>query len=223
LPLARVQLLQQPFNPSGLPCGITVVGIGLGPETAENELGDDHTVTASLTDLVGNPQVGIEVSFAGLTGPNAGASGSCTVNVYCTTDANGEISFIYTGSGGEGIDEIGACFLNQAGVELSALPVTKEWIMLNAPPECADAYPSQALLWGPDHRFEPIEVLGFLDPDGEPVTITIASIRQHEPVAAQGTGTTAPDGRGIGTAVAEVRAERIGSDGKNARASNGRV
>jgi len=181
-------------------------------------------VTATLTDLLGpNPQPDILVTFEVTSGPNAGVMGVCSANADCTTDASGEVSFTYTGLGGEGVDEIGACFVNEVGSDICAQPVTKEWIILNAPPDCDDAYPSQPLLWGPNHRFVPIEILGVVDPDEEPVSITITSIFQDEPVLAQGTGTTAPDGRGVGTPIAEVRAERVGSDGKKARAGNGRV
>jgi len=219
-----VQELQQPLDdPASLPCGTPVVGISLTPPTAENEVGTDHTVTAALSDLLNNPQPDELVNFEVTSGPNAGAAGTCSVNTDCTTDENGEVSFTYNGSGGEGIDEIVACFFNEVGSEICSQRVTKEWIILNAAPECDEAYPSQALLWPPNHRFEAIEILGVLDPDEEPVSITITGIRQDEPVTAQGTGTTAPDGRGVGTSIAEVRRERMGSDGENTRAGNGRV
>ena len=59
-------------------------------------------------------------------------------------------------------------------------------------------------------------MLGVNDPEGDPIAITIDSILQDEPVDAPGSGGTSPDGRGVGTATAEVRAERVGS-------GNGRV
>src|SRR5262249_28888384 len=34
-----VQELQQPFDPSGLPCGVPVVGISIAPDTASNPAG----------------------------------------------------------------------------------------------------------------------------------------------------------------------------------------
>ncbi len=117
-----VQELQQPFNPSNLPCGVTVVGITLAPPSDSNMVGEDHTVTATLTDLLGNPQPGILVNFNVISGPNAGAAGSDT------TDASGQASFTYTGTGGTGIDEIQACFTNQAGQVICSQIVTKEWI-----------------------------------------------------------------------------------------------
>ena len=115
-----VQELQQPFNPSSLPCGITVVGITLSPASATNDVGQSHTVTATLTDLLGNPQTGILVTFTVTSGPNTGVSGTGT------TDASGHATFTYT-SVAAGTDEIEACFLNQAGQELCSQVVTKEW------------------------------------------------------------------------------------------------
>jgi len=133
-----VQELQQPFNPSNLPCGVTVVGITLTPPTDENEVGQDHTVTATLKDLLGVPQPGVLVTFTVLSGPNAGASGTCSVNADCTTDANGEVSFTYTGSGGVGQDEIQACFINPEGEEVCSVVVTKDWVPPpNTPPRPA--------------------------------------------------------------------------------------
>jgi PKD domain-containing protein len=133
-----VQELQQPFNPSGLPCGITVVGITLTPVTAENEVGENHTVTAQLTDLLGNPQTGIAVTFNVTAGPNAGTSGTCSVNADCTTYTNGEVSFTYTGDGGVGTDSIQACFTDQGNNYICSQTATKDWIITNQPP-VADA------------------------------------------------------------------------------------
>jgi hypothetical protein len=88
--------------------------------------------------------------------------------------------------------------------------------VLNRPLVCSDAAPSVATLWPTNHRFVAIDVLGVTDPEGDPIAITIDSILQDEPVDAPGGGSTSPDGRGVGTATAEVRAERVGS-------GNGRV
>ena len=53
------------------------------------------------------------------------------------------------------------------------------------------------------------------DPDTDPVTIKITSIKQDEPVNGLGDGDTSPDGFGVGTPVAKVRAERSGlEDGR---------
>lgn len=86
----------------------------------------------------------------------------------------------------------------------------------NSPPECDGAAASLAELWPPNHDFAPVDILGVTDPDGDEVAIAITGITQDEAVNAPGSGNTAPDGRGVGTATAEVRAERAGG-------GNGRV
>ena len=86
----------------------------------------------------------------------------------------------------------------------------------NQPPECDAATPSTMVIWPPNHNFVDVQVLGVTDPDGDPVTITIDSIYQDEEVDARGSGKTTPDGSGVGTSTAAVRAERYGR-------GNGRV
>jgi hypothetical protein len=90
--------------------------------------------------------------------------------------------------------------------------------VFNQPPDCSEAYASIDILWPPNHKFVDITIEGVTDPDGDIVTITIIGITQDEPVDAVGTGdgNTFPDGTGIGTDIACVRAEREGT-------GNGRV
>ncbi len=100
------------------------------PDSASNYAGEDHTVTATVSDVLGNPLPGVPVTFEVISGPNAGAAGICTVNADCTTDANGQVSFTYNGAGGPGIDQIEACGVDRCEV------VTKEWTPPpNTPPE----------------------------------------------------------------------------------------
>lgn len=81
----------------------------------------------------------------------------------------------------------------------------------NRDPDCSAAAPSIDTIWPPNHKFVPVSVLGVTDPDGDEVVITIDSIWQDEPVDTFGDGTFAPDGQGVGTSLAEVRAERTGN------------
>jgi hypothetical protein len=53
-----------------------------------------------------------------------------------------------------------------------------------------------------------VTIQGVTDPDGDPVTINIDEIKQDEPTDGTGDGHTCPDGDGIGTSTAQVRAER---------------
>jgi len=81
----------------------------------------------------------------------------------------------------------------------------------NQPPDCSTPQPSVATLWPPNNKFVPVEVLGVTDPDGDPVTITITAIMQDEPVDTFGDGSFTPDGEGVGTSTAQLRAERSGA------------
>ena len=86
----------------------------------------------------------------------------------------------------------------------------------NVEPVCTGAVASTTRLWPANHKFKPINVVGVTDSDGDPLTITIDSIFQDEAVDAKHSGNTAPDGTGLGTNTAKVRAERVSK-------GNGRV
>jgi Tol biopolymer transport system component len=72
----------------------------------------------------------------------------------------------------------------------------------NTEPVCATAIPSLNEIWPPNGGMVPVSVLGVTDPDDHSISISIGSIFQDEP-----TGGT-PDGAGLGSAIAELRAER---------------
>jgi virginiamycin B lyase len=119
--------LQQPFNPSNLPCGVAVVGITASPATATNQVGTTHTVTAKVVDQTGKAQANITVAFT-VTGTNAGATGTCNPSG-CKTDSTGQAAFTYSGSKGVGQDTITACFTPAGGTTpVCAAPVTKTWV-----------------------------------------------------------------------------------------------
>jgi hypothetical protein len=85
----------------------------------------------------------------------------------------------------------------------------------NGPPDCSGVTPSQSVLWPPNHRMMSITIQNVVDPDGDPLSIRITSIRQDEPTRGQGSGDSSPDGAGIGTSTAQVRAETAGNgDGR---------
>ena len=77
-------------------------------------------------------------------------------------------------------------------------------------PDCSGAAASQGVIWPPDHTMIAETIVGVTDPYGLPTTIVITGIKQDEPVEALGSGNTEPDGSGVGTAIAYVRAERSG-------------
>ena len=83
----------------------------------------------------------------------------------------------------------------------------------NQPPDCSTAAPQS--IWPPNHKLRVINVQGVSDPDGDPLTYTINSIHQDEPTKSKEKGDKSPDGFGVGTDTANLRAERFGSsDGR---------
>jgi hypothetical protein len=84
------------------------------------------------------------------------------------------------------------------------------------PPDCSKAQPSVASLWPPNHKMVQVSITGVSDPANDPIMITITSIMQDEATNGSGSGDTCPDATGIGTPIAQLRAERDGS-------GNGRV
>jgi hypothetical protein len=88
-------------------------------------------------------------------------------------------------------------------------------ISTNDSPDCSAAQANPTALWSPHHQFVPIVVNGVTDPGNNPVTISVTSVTQDEPVNANGDGNTSPDAV-IQAGSASVRAERSGN-------GNGRV
>jgi hypothetical protein len=87
---------------------------------------------------------------------------------------------------------------------------------VNPPPDCTQAAPSPDSLWPPNHKLVSIDITGVTDPEGDPVSLTITSIQQDEPINGMADGNTSPDGFGVGTSQASVRRERSGQ-------GNGRI
>ena len=158
-----------------------------------DESADDCSSTSDVPWLAVSPSAGTT---------SAGAATAIDV----TSDATGLTPSDYTGY---------LCVQNNADVP-QTIPVTLTVVSLNEPPTCDEASPSTMVIWPPNHKFVDVQVLGVSDPDGDPITITINSIYQDEEVDERGDGKFAPDGSGIGTSTAEVRAERYGR-------GNGRV
>lgn len=119
-----LQELQQPRNGQGLACAVAVVGISLTPKEATNPVGSSHTVTATRTDQSGSPVPNSQVTFK-VSGANAGASGTCSP-ANCQTDANGKVTFTYTGQK-TGEDQIVGCFNDDTGAQVCSAAVKKTW------------------------------------------------------------------------------------------------
>lgn len=81
----------------------------------------------------------------------------------------------------------------------------------NQAPVCDFSFANPQLLWPANHRMENIKIEGVVNPDNDPLNLSITSIFQDEPV-----GSGLVDGIGVGRSLARVRAERLGN-------GNGRV
>jgi len=110
-------------------------------------------------------------------------------------------------------------------------------VMFNSPPDCSNAIPNTAqsvfsfdsgvvitssssstikkIESSPSHKTAEILVNGITDVDGDPISVKIDAITQDEPTSGKGKGDKSPDGFGVGTDSAIIRAERSGSgDGR---------
>jgi hypothetical protein len=117
-----------------------------------------------------------------------------TACIPCTKDGEGDVRLFVTDRCGCGASD------------------TAHWkCVTNHPPICKDASASVDELWPPNHQYENVSITGVTDPDRDPVSIIITGIHQDEPVNGLGDGDTCPDGQGIGTSTARVRAERSGT------------
>jgi uncharacterized repeat protein (TIGR01451 family) len=103
----------------------------LSPASATNDVGTEHTVTATLTES-GNAAAGKTITFT-VTGANS-ASGTTV------TDSTGDATFAYTGTNA-GSDTIVACYdvnNDQCTTGDTIASATKEWVDQPAPPDAAD-------------------------------------------------------------------------------------
>jgi len=103
-------------------------------------------------------------------------------------------------------DTTNYCSLDRVNIEISAIS--------NHPPNCLAAHPSVAMIWPANKQFKPVNIVNLSDPDGDAVAVVIIYIYQDEPVKVlsfRELDTTSPDGLGIGTKTAQVRAERSGN------------
>jgi hypothetical protein len=95
-----------------------ITNIQLGPKTATNPVGTNHTVSATITPI---PPVNTVVTFTVIAGPNTGATGTGNTNV------GGVASWTYPDTKGPGCDYIVATWTDATGVVYTSNTVTKCW------------------------------------------------------------------------------------------------
>jgi VCBS repeat-containing protein len=174
-----------------------------------------EAVNDSYNVVTGNT---LAVSAPGVLGNDTDLDGDALTAVLDSGPTNGALtlnsdgSFSYTpNSGFLGQDSF--TYKANDGLLLSNVATVTITVQTdNTPPDCSAATSDITYIWPPDKNFVPVYI-NVTDADGDPITITIISIFQDEPV---GRGSGSPDGMGIGTDTAYVRAERAGN-------GNGRV
>jgi hypothetical protein len=119
-------VLAQPFNPDGLhagaDCPIPASGIVLNPPSQTHFTGSSATVTATVTDGIGNGVAGTNVTFTVVSGPDAGVTGPGT----SPTNASGNASFSFVGAS-PGTDTLRASFVDSLGNIHNSNDVTVTW------------------------------------------------------------------------------------------------
>jgi hypothetical protein len=115
--------------------GAAIVGEGiLLSQTSDTaNVGDDHTVKATVVNSLGQPVTDRSVTFTVTSGPNAGNTFSAT------TDSSGNAFYTYTGSGGVGTDSIQACFTNSQNETSCSNTLAFVWVKTTVTvPQCCD-------------------------------------------------------------------------------------
>ena len=102
-------VLDQRWNPDGLPCGTPTSGIKLDPAADTKSVGQTETLTATVTDSTGAPKSDVTVTFAVSAGPDAAKTG------HGTTDSNGTATFALTDTTQPGVDKVKATFVDGTG------------------------------------------------------------------------------------------------------------
>ena len=95
-------------------------------------------------------------------------------------------------------------------VDATTTGTTSSSVTTGSTPDCSGAAASAGVIWPPNHTMVSETIVGVTDPFNLPLVIVVTGIMQDESVAAIGSGNTSPDGTGIGTATAQIRAERAG-------------
>ncbi|MGA7227202.1 MAG: hypothetical protein WBZ45_03205, partial [Acidimicrobiia bacterium] len=178
---------------SGEGMGTAVVESCPGPYLTNLTDGDDVILTCG--SITANVLIGpVEISLGGSDSVSIGTGAIVTVD---------QVDGLYTVVSDP--SSTGVVTVNIGGIE-TILEAGATW----SNPVCDAAVPSIDNLWPANHKFVGVEVLGVTDPEDDDITIVIDSIFQDEPTGGE------PDGLGLGSSTAQLRAEREGS-------GNGRV
>ncbi|XXF78678.1 Ig-like domain-containing protein [Myxococcaceae bacterium GXIMD 01537] len=146
-------------------------GVTVDAGAGASQVGTARVLTVTVSDGRGRPRPSVPVSIAVVSGPNAGASGTCVPGSSCRTDSAGQVRFQYTGTS-VGTDLVRASVEGDAcGVTLSGT-ATVEWSANRAP-----VARNQEATTPED---TPLSLqLSATDPDGDPLTYSVRTPPEH--------------------------------------------
>lgn len=145
--------------------------------------------------------------------------GEVTMEIYdpngnLINDADATIPLLGAGSffGWEDVNGIGAVVIKNTRFPTYYSPNIDNhtYAPLSNPPDCSAARPSTPVLWPPDHRMVPVDIVGVTDPDGNAITITYDRVMQNEPADGDQSGLDCA-GASIEDGRLYLRAERDGN------------
>ena len=111
--------------------------LALTPEAEDNVVGEDHTVTATVTDDYGDPVAGITVEFSVVGGPSivdGDPSNPMPDSGLGVTDADGQTTFTYTNNEASPDTITATAPFGQANVSVDLVDTAdKTWLPLEVP------------------------------------------------------------------------------------------
>ena len=185
---------------------------GRRPACTVTTSGDSASGTFTVTIVDTTPPA---FTVTNIVVPSTGPGGALVPFSFTATDlVDGTVPVVCAPPGGSQFP-IGTTPVSCTATDAHQNATTKNFTVTvtngNVPPTC-EAQPSVSeISWPPNHRWVPVTITGGRDADGDVVQLSIVSIFQDEPINGIADGDTEPDGDGIGTNTARVRAERAGS------------
>ncbi len=228
-------------NDTEIACNDDTVGCGINGETTDPHRGSRLTpnviagdtyyifvdgfngLSGAFTLTIVPPAETSTTSTTATTLPGPSTTVTTTSTVATTTPSTSTVSITTTEPPPTTTSSTAAPTTSTSSSTTSSLPpttlppptTTTTTLGPNHAPICTHAVAVPGRLWPPDHQLVDVDVGGIIDPDGDPLTLTVIEIRQDELPTVIGSGHTCPDADGIGTAQARVRAERSGpGDGR---------
>jgi probable HAF family extracellular repeat protein len=175
-----------------------------------------QTPPVDLGTLGGDFSSALAVNASGQVVGTSNIAGDTAQHAFLWTAAGGMVDLGTLGGSGSAALGINNTAIVVGRSELADGTTHATLWQLSRPPACGMARPDVPVLWPPNHKLVPIQIVGLSHLDEHPVGITVTAVTQDEPVNGLGDGNTSPDAIPRQTGIVLLRAERAGG-------GNGRV